>query len=160
MDRKSLAVWLTARQILYHEALFVLVRQTARKKVICKLMQRKTDLGLEASSEQVMLHYSSSPLFGLFQVLLFVDEPKLHVSRLHRVFRNLCYHVPTRAWLVRSLLSILQRTQELQQAERVSYWLKLGSFTHFSLFSNARKRSSQQNGWVTDLSLARLLTSL
>ena len=84
-------------------------------------MQRKTDLGLEASSEQVMLHYSSSPLFGLFQVLLFVDEPKLHVSRLHRVFRNLCYHVPTRAWLVRSLLSILQRTQELQQAERVSY---------------------------------------
>ncbi|KAM4754380.1 E3 ubiquitin-protein ligase HUWE1-like [Cyanocitta cristata] len=29
-------------------------------------------------------------------VLLFVDEPKLNTSRLHRVLRNLCYHAPTR----------------------------------------------------------------
>ncbi|XP_059588545.1 E3 ubiquitin-protein ligase HUWE1 isoform X3 [Alligator mississippiensis] len=45
-------------------------------------------------------------------VLLFVDEPKLNTSRLHRVLRNLCYHAPTRSWVIRSLLSILQRSSE------------------------------------------------
>ena len=45
-------------------------------------------------------------------VLLFVDEPKLNTSRLHRVLRNLCYHGPTRSWVIRALLSILQRTGE------------------------------------------------
>ncbi|KAE8583275.1 hypothetical protein XENTR_v10020474 [Xenopus tropicalis] len=45
-------------------------------------------------------------------VLLFVDEPKLNTSRLHRVLRNLCYHAQTRNWVIRSLLSILQRSSE------------------------------------------------
>ncbi|XP_056665905.1 E3 ubiquitin-protein ligase HUWE1-like [Monodelphis domestica] len=45
-------------------------------------------------------------------VLLFVDEPKLNTSRLHRVLRNLCYHAQTRQWVIRSLLSILQRSSE------------------------------------------------
>uniref|UniRef100_A0A670KKC9 E3 ubiquitin-protein ligase HUWE1 n=1 Tax=Podarcis muralis TaxID=64176 RepID=A0A670KKC9_PODMU len=45
-------------------------------------------------------------------VLLFVDEPKLNTSRLHRVLRNLCYHAQTRSWVIRSLLSILQRSSE------------------------------------------------
>ena len=45
-------------------------------------------------------------------VLLFVDEPKLNTNRLHRVLRNLCYHGPTRTWVIRALLSILQRTSE------------------------------------------------
>ncbi|MGH0140167.1 UNVERIFIED_CONTAM: hypothetical protein FKN15_070494 [Acipenser sinensis] len=45
-------------------------------------------------------------------VLLFVDEPKLNTSRLHRVLRNLCYHTQTRGWVIRSLLSILQRSSE------------------------------------------------
>ncbi|KAG2455472.1 HUWE1 ligase, partial [Polypterus senegalus] len=45
-------------------------------------------------------------------VLLFVDEPKLNTSRLHRVLRNLCYHMQTRNWVIRSLLSILQRSSE------------------------------------------------
>ncbi|XP_046308507.1 E3 ubiquitin-protein ligase HUWE1 isoform X8 [Marmota monax] len=45
-------------------------------------------------------------------VLLFVDEPKLNTSRLHRVLRNLCYHSQTRHWVIRSLLSILQRSSE------------------------------------------------
>ncbi|XP_033745348.1 E3 ubiquitin-protein ligase HUWE1-like isoform X3 [Pecten maximus] len=43
-------------------------------------------------------------------VLLFVDEPKINTSRLHRVLRNLCYHSPTRIWVIRALLSILQKT--------------------------------------------------
>ncbi|XP_059143196.1 E3 ubiquitin-protein ligase HUWE1-like isoform X5 [Physella acuta] len=42
-------------------------------------------------------------------VLLFIDEPKLNTTRLHRVLRNLCYHGPTRAWLIRALLSIVQK---------------------------------------------------
>lgn len=45
-------------------------------------------------------------------VLLFVDEPKLNTGRLHRVMRNLCYHGPTRSWVIRSMLSILNRTGE------------------------------------------------
>ncbi|XP_069142505.1 E3 ubiquitin-protein ligase HUWE1-like isoform X2 [Argopecten irradians] len=45
-------------------------------------------------------------------VLLFVDEPKINTSRLHRVLRNLCYHSPTRIWVIRALLSILQKTGE------------------------------------------------
>ncbi|XP_069785223.1 E3 ubiquitin-protein ligase HUWE1 isoform X3 [Narcine bancroftii] len=45
-------------------------------------------------------------------VLLFVDEPKLNTSRLHRVLRNLCYHAQTRGWVIKSLLSILQRSSE------------------------------------------------
>ena len=45
-------------------------------------------------------------------VLLFVDEPRLNTGRLHRVLRNLCYHGQTRLWLIRALLSILQRTSQ------------------------------------------------
>lgn len=51
-------------------------------------------------------------------VLLFIDEPKLNTGRLHRVLRNLCYHPPTRDWIVRSLLSIVQRTGECQKGEQ------------------------------------------
>ena len=49
-------------------------------------------------------------------VLLFVDEPKLNTSRLHRVLRNLCYHGHTRAWVIGALLSILQRTSDQPEA--------------------------------------------
>ncbi|UYV80320.1 HUWE1 [Cordylochernes scorpioides] len=50
-------------------------------------------------------------------VLLFVDEPKLNTARLHRVLRNLCYHTPTRQWVICSLLSILERTKESRMLE-------------------------------------------
>lgn len=42
-------------------------------------------------------------------ILLFVEEPKLNIARLHRVMRNLSYHQPTRRWVVQSLLSIIER---------------------------------------------------
>ncbi len=45
-------------------------------------------------------------------ILLFVDEPKLNTTRLHRVLRNLCYHAPTRVWVIRALLSILVKTRD------------------------------------------------
>jgi hypothetical protein len=44
-------------------------------------------------------------------ILLFVDDVKLNVNRLHRVLRNLCYHQPTRDWIVSSLLAMLQVTK-------------------------------------------------
>lgn len=43
-------------------------------------------------------------------VLLFIDEPKVHMSQLQRVIKNLCQHKETRAWIVSTLLSILTRT--------------------------------------------------
>ena len=50
-------------------------------------------------------------------VLLFVDEPKINTNRLHRVLRNLCYHAQTRSWVVRALLSIMQRTSECKNID-------------------------------------------
>lgn len=53
-------------------------------------------------------------------VLLFVDDPKLNTSRLHRVIRNLCHHVPTRDWVVRALLSIIDRSVHVKPDELTS----------------------------------------
>ena len=57
-------------------------------------------------------HLLDQEALACLLVMLFVDEPRLQTARLHRVLRNLCYHAPTRAWIVRSLLSILHRTAE------------------------------------------------
>lgn len=43
-------------------------------------------------------------------LLFFVDQNKLHISRLHRVIKNLCQHPQTRAWMLASILSILQES--------------------------------------------------
>lgn len=43
-------------------------------------------------------------------VLLFVDSPHLNKLRLHRVIRNLCYHGPTREWIIKALLSIIDKS--------------------------------------------------
>lgn len=45
-------------------------------------------------------------------ILLFVDEPKLNIARLHRVLRHLCNHLPTRHWVIQSLLTIMERARE------------------------------------------------
>lgn len=41
-------------------------------------------------------------------VLLFLDQTKLHNNRLHRIIKNLSQHVPTRAWILSSLLAIIK----------------------------------------------------
>lgn len=46
-------------------------------------------------------------------ILLFVEEPRLNIARLHRVIRNLSYHPPTRQWVVQSMLSIIDRAKVL-----------------------------------------------
>ena len=43
-------------------------------------------------------------------ILLFVDEPRINITRLHKVIRNFCYHEETRQWVIQSLISILRRT--------------------------------------------------
>lgn len=62
--------------------------------------------GYRMRGRQLLDHESLSCLL----VLLFADEPKLNTLRLHRVIRNLCYHGPTREWIVRALLSIIDRS--------------------------------------------------
>ena len=47
-------------------------------------------------------------------VLLFIDDPKINTTRLHRILRNLCYHAPTREGIIRSLLSILEKSNEVK----------------------------------------------
>ncbi len=42
-------------------------------------------------------------------ILLFIDDSKLNTTRLHKILRNLCYHAPTRDWVIKCLLSILER---------------------------------------------------
>lgn len=59
---------------------------------------------------QLLDHESLSCLL----VLLFADEPKLNTLRLHRVIRNLCYHTQTREWIVKALLSIIDRSVNLK----------------------------------------------
>lgn len=62
---------------------------------------------------QLLDHESLSCLL----VLLFADEPKLNTLRLHRVIRNLCYHTRTREWIVKALLSIIDRSVNLKNEE-------------------------------------------
>jgi len=73
-------------------------------------------------------------------VLLFVDEPKLNTTRLHRVLRNLCYHGPTRTWVIRALLSILQRTSECSSGQDADDKPELSS----SKSSDKLKKKSSQ----------------
>ncbi|ELK37322.1 E3 ubiquitin-protein ligase HUWE1 [Myotis davidii] len=96
-------------------------------------------------------------------VLLFVDEPKLNTSRLHRVLRNLCYHAQTRHWVIRSLLSILQRSSEselcietpkLSSEEKGKKSSKsCGSGSHenrpLDLLHKMESKSSNQLSWLS-----------
>ncbi|XP_050313082.1 E3 ubiquitin-protein ligase HUWE1 isoform X3 [Anthonomus grandis grandis] len=43
-------------------------------------------------------------------ILLFTDDPHLNKLRLHRVIRNLCYHGPTRDWVINALLTVVEKS--------------------------------------------------
>ncbi|CAH0561864.1 unnamed protein product [Brassicogethes aeneus] len=53
-------------------------------------------------------------------VLLFTDDPHLNKLRLHRVIRNLCYHAPTREWIINALLSIIDKSVHVKPEENVA----------------------------------------
>lgn len=48
-------------------------------------------------------------------VLLFIDDARMNMTKLHRVVRNLCIHGPSRAWVIRALLSILEKVSGKQE---------------------------------------------
>lgn len=84
---------------------------------------------LRLRGRQMLDHEALSCLL----VLLFVDEPKLNTGRLHRVLRNLCYHAPTRQWVIKALLSVLERTKDSRPQEN--------SHEHFAEIYHRAKKS-------------------
>ncbi|CAF4360592.1 unnamed protein product, partial [Adineta steineri] len=43
-------------------------------------------------------------------VLLFIDDTRLNFARLQKVLKNLCHHTQTRQWIVKALLSIINKS--------------------------------------------------
>ncbi|XP_022915522.2 E3 ubiquitin-protein ligase HUWE1 isoform X2 [Onthophagus taurus] len=80
------------------------------------LPQSSTAGNIKIRGRQLLDHESLSCLL----VLLFVDDPKLNTGRLHRVIRNLCYHIPTRDWVVKALLSIIDRSVHVKPDESLN----------------------------------------
>ncbi|KRX45470.1 E3 ubiquitin-protein ligase HUWE1 [Trichinella murrelli] len=71
--------------------------------------------GSKSASTNTTLSTRSSALFDresltCLLVLLFVDDSRLSTARLTRILRTVCAHPGTREWLLRALVSILQRT--------------------------------------------------
>jgi hypothetical protein len=60
---------------------------------------------LTRGGRQLLDHESLACLL----VLLFVDDTKLNSVKLHRVVRNICIHGPSRAWIIKALLTILEK---------------------------------------------------
>ena len=57
------------------------------------------------SGRQLLDHESLACLL----VLLFIEDARLNMTKLHRVVRNLCIHGATRAWVIKALLCILDK---------------------------------------------------
>lgn len=78
-------------------------------------------------------------------VLLFIDDPNLITLRLYRVIRNLCFHIPTRKWIIRSLLSIVLRCNE----ESMDQYLDGGGATTSSDSRKSyREQSEEKVKWL------------
>ena len=60
---------------------------------------------LARGGRQLLDHESLACLL----VLLFIDDTRLNTAKLHKVVRNLCIHGPSRAWIIKALLSILEK---------------------------------------------------
>ncbi|XP_076800643.1 E3 ubiquitin-protein ligase HUWE1-like isoform X1 [Clavelina lepadiformis] len=65
-------------------------------------------------ARQILDHESLTCLL----LLLFVEDGRVNTTWLHRVFRNLCHHSPTRDWLVATLMAILQRAGDVRPAAK------------------------------------------
>lgn len=73
--------------------------------------------GQLTSSTAVNMERQGSPLLdqeslASILVLLFIDDPNIATIRLYRVIRNLCFHIPTRKWIIKSLMSIIMKCNE------------------------------------------------
>ena len=78
--------------------------------------QQLSKSSAEQNSKQMLDQEALTCLF----VLLFLDQNKLHINRLHRIIKNLSQHPPTRSWILSSLLAIIQETSESPLPPRVS----------------------------------------
>ena len=68
---------------------------------------------------QIHNHYHQFQGLSCLLILLFIDDAKINTTRLHRILRNLCYHSPTRDWVVNSLLSILDKSNESKPIQEI-----------------------------------------
>ncbi len=71
---------------------------------------------LRVKGRQLLDHEGLSCLL----IILFIDDSKINMTRLHRILRNLCYHAPTREWVVKCLLSILEKSNDKPPANAVT----------------------------------------
>lgn len=86
------------------------------------------DLRMEQQGRPLLDHESLSSLL----ILLFVEASKICTLRFHRVIRNLCYHIPTRDWIIRTILSIIEKSNvqpnsqnDLLAIGNRPYWLNI-----------------------------------
>uniref|UniRef100_A0A1A9ZLS0 HECT-type E3 ubiquitin transferase n=1 Tax=Glossina pallidipes TaxID=7398 RepID=A0A1A9ZLS0_GLOPL len=74
-------------------------------------------------------------------LFLFIEDSKFSYTRLHRIIRNICYHVPIRNWIINALINIIEYATssclwsagtEIVQPQ----WLKLKVDAAFGFKSN------------------------
>lgn len=85
-------------------------------------------LCMEQQGQPQLDHESLTSLL----ILLFVEANKICTLRFHRVIRILCSHIPTRDWIIRTILSIIERSnQQSRQSEQLQtisnrpHWLNI-----------------------------------
>lgn len=85
-------------------------------------------LCMEQQGQPQLDHESLTSLL----ILLFVEANKICTLRFHRVIRILCSHLPTRDWIIRTILSIIERSNQqsrqndqLQTVSNRPHWLNI-----------------------------------
>lgn len=101
---------------------------------------------LNATSITTNMERNGAPLLdqeslASILVLLFIDDPNISTLRLYRVIRNLCFHIPTRKWIIKSLLSIIMRCNE----ESMEHYLEPSANTRSSKMS---QRDDDKVKWL------------
>ena len=91
-------------------------------------------------------------IFWFSPIVLFIDDPKIHTTRLHRILRNLCYHAPTRDWVVKSLLSILEKSNDKQTLQGPA---DTNNSSDVQPPAKIRKSTSKSNTFSADLSMGK-----
>ncbi|VDP22224.1 unnamed protein product, partial [Soboliphyme baturini] len=69
------------------------------------------------SCQQMTHNYHGLPLLdkealSCLLVMFFMDDQQLNIARLHRLMKCLCYHATTRDWLMRAMISIMEKTAD------------------------------------------------
>lgn len=89
-------------------------------------------------------------------LFLFIDNNDFNHNRLYSIIRNVCYHVPSREWIINALISII-RNADSPCGEKLAMdrticqpkWLKLKVDAAFGFKSNTFIIDSDCNGGGT-----------